>query len=192
MFPKTLIGALLASASLAASAVAFDGMQVGQSPTTAVSAQIARIKQAAGDSGVIPVSSTGARAQVVSGIASGAKPLGELGAELVAAASNGGTLSYIRYHVPQRAMKSAIDTIAGRYRGVVFEASGSDETGPSDWFFVSPLDVTWIRSGGGEKLEIVVATHEVMKAILTQDLNNAEWAKIVEDLRTRSMSAGKR
>ena len=192
MVSKTALGSLLASVSLAAAAVPFDGLQVGQSPAQSVAAQISRMKQAAGDSGVIPVSGSGARAQVVSGIASVGKPLGELGAELVAAGSNAGTLSYIRYHVPKRSMKTAVDKIAQRYRGVVFEASSSDETGPSDWFFVSPLDVTWIRGGSSEKLEIVVATHAAMNAILIQDLNNTEWSQKIEELRTRSFSGASR
>lgn len=170
-----------------ASAASFDGIQVGRTTYQGAESVIKRINDSYGGQGLIPIKGTAARASFAIGTASAKHSLGQLGANMVVAAGNNNVITYVRYSIPKANLQSAIDVINKSYKGIYMERSGSEETGPTDWFFVGALDVTWVRGAGQDRVEIIYATHELLQEILTKDTPNQEWAADVLKLRAKAM-----
>lgn len=183
--------------SVASYAASVDGIQVG---TTTVAnarqnlAQIAnRFSASTGKNTMAIGGGPSDRADDTAGVAAATGDLGELRTNILLAGFKGGTTRYLRYSIPPASQKQAIETIAQKYRGKVFQAAASDETGISDWFFVSLLDVTWIHKPEPDgNMQLIVGTHEVMQSIVIQDLHAEDWAKEIETLRTQTTATSSR
>lgn len=174
-----------------AHAVTFDQIQVGLSSYQFASNVLKSIaKEASRKAFVMEQSVPLHRSDQGYSIASFAQPLGELQADLIAVAAKQGRVTYVRYHVPSHTMKQSVALIAQKYLNNVLEIAESDETGPNNWFFVSKLDVTWIRKPDGPKsgLEIIVVSHEELEKILTEEYPalSDEWIPQIRALRGKS------